>query len=759
MTEDKVRDKAGKLLGFKDTETAISGVGQITTFNQLGFKGINDRPDGWYLPNEKSFPAVILEAKSEKTDLKKVHIDELLKNTTIVEKKYKNNIGLLYNGFIVKIYKNGVFLRDETELKNKEYYLSLFAENKIDTNKIYTLTARINNNLHFNFGIKNLYHRMIFTACALVAKRYGSVLMEGMNYTTFHTSIHTTLAKSFEEARKQNIKLDILLEAYSGIKMNITENQEAIDDFIKSVCEISDNINSDFWNGEDVMAIFFNEFNRYKGKSESGQVFTPDHITSLMYKIIGVSKEDIILDAACGSGAFLVKAMCNMINEAGGNSTTKAKQIKQKQLFGIELDKEIYALACANMLIHKDGKTNLEQLDSRSDEAKNWIKSKNISKVLMNPPFENKYGCLDIVSNVLESVKRETACAFIMPDKKLEANEKKAKRILQKHTLSKIIKLPNEIFSGTKTSVFIFTSGVPQNDKKIFACAILEDGLETIKNQGRQDIKNTWEGIEEYWVDVIYRQSGDASIQWINPSENLSYQIEDAPFQISEHDFKRTILNYLFFKSSVNPEEFKERILDYILYDNSEKINVDLLKILKSKFSSTPKQIGIDIQNWEKFLICGKGGLFKLVQPCARRLTDYLSDGEVAFVASGAFNNGVEKYVETKKDEVLDKGNCISVSAIGGFSFYQEKDFIGRGGAGSAIKLLYNDNINEKNALFICAILQRTLSKYDYNTMLSGAKLKTEYIYLPVGQDKKPDWKFIEDYSKKIYKELYRWVK
>ena len=78
--------------------------------------------------------------------------------------------------------------------------------------------------------------------------------------------------------------------------MNITEKQTAIDDFIECVEDISDNINSDFWNGEDVMAIFFNEFNRYKGKSESGQVFTPDHITSLMYEIIGINKDDIILD-------------------------------------------------------------------------------------------------------------------------------------------------------------------------------------------------------------------------------------------------------------------------------------------------------------------------------------------------------------------------------------------------------------------------------------------------------------------------------
>ena len=39
-----------------------------------------------------------------------------------------------------------------------------------------------------------------------------------------------------------------------------------------------------------VVIIFFNEFNRYKPKSESGQVFTPDHITSLMYRVAGVGK-------------------------------------------------------------------------------------------------------------------------------------------------------------------------------------------------------------------------------------------------------------------------------------------------------------------------------------------------------------------------------------------------------------------------------------------------------------------------------------
>ena len=37
MTEDKVRDQAGQILGFSDSSDAKSGVGQITSFNSLGF--------------------------------------------------------------------------------------------------------------------------------------------------------------------------------------------------------------------------------------------------------------------------------------------------------------------------------------------------------------------------------------------------------------------------------------------------------------------------------------------------------------------------------------------------------------------------------------------------------------------------------------------------------------------------------------------------------------------------------------------------
>lgn len=573
-TEDEVRDFAKTVLGFDRAEENIKqGTGQITTFNQLGFKGNNNKPDGWYLPANKTLPAIILETKSEYEDISlQKWVDELIKNCNIVLTQYEHVVGILYNGIDIRIFKDNIEVFGLSSiLQNKSYYIELFTKNTIDKQKIYNLTKRINDCLHTEFGIKNLYHRMIFTACALVAKRYGAMLIKDMSFSLMKNSILSTLNKSLEESRKQNLKLDLLTEVYAEIKMNNTTNQEAINNFIVWVSEISKCVNSDYWNGEDVMGIFFNEFNRYKGKSESGQVFTPDHITSFMYRLIGVNQNDKVLDAACGSGAFLVKAMCNMMKEAGGVKTKKAGQIKESQLFGIEFDREIFALACANMLIHKDGKTNLEHLDSRELEACEWIKSKKITKVLMNPPFETKYGCLTIVDNVLKNVPRNTKCAFILPDKKLE-KDSRGKKLLKHSTLEKIIKLPEKVFSeGVTTSIFIFTAGLPQNNKEIFACYIEDDGLETVKNQGRQDIKDKWQDIEDFWIDIIHKQSGHETIQWVKPSEHLSYQMPEVPFEIYEEDFTKTMMDYLMFKDGIDVKEFNESLIKKVLYNSEIK--------------------------------------------------------------------------------------------------------------------------------------------------------------------------------------------
>lgn len=583
MTEDEVRDLARGILGFEDKDGVRSGVGQLTTFNQLGFAGVTDKPDGWYLPDNHADVAMVLETKASYIALGDKQADEIMKNIKIIESQYKKVVGILYNGEDIRVFMNHEEVDTVKQLQRLEYYTTLFTVDTIDKERIYELTAKINNCLHFDFGIKNLYHRMIFTACALVAKRYNALMVSGMDYSEFHNAILNCLNKELIRDKQQNRKLGILTDVFARIEMNLDVSSEdakqrqhvkdLITEFIDWVTEISDCLNSDAWRGEDVMGIFFNEFNRYKKKSEAGQVFTPEHITDFMYKILEVNKDDRVLDGCCGSGGFLVKSMANMIQEAGGVQTEKATEIKSEQLYGIEFDKEIYALACANMLIHKDGKTNLEQMDARTEEAGKWIAKHGITKVLMNPPYENKYGCMTIVENMLDSVPAHTMCGFILPDKKLEkASKTQMKRILMNHRLTKIIKMPEDLFFGVgvTTSIFVFETGVPQEDNEIFGCYIETDGLETVKNKGRHDVRHRWAAIERYWVDSIKKLRDDkhGTSQWIKPGEHLSYQMPEKPFEVYKEDFRKTAMDYLMFQHGIEAKEFGDKLLTAVMYSS-----------------------------------------------------------------------------------------------------------------------------------------------------------------------------------------------
>ena len=96
LTEDEVRDIARDILGLSNSDKVRSGVGQLTTFNQLGFPGVPDKPDGWYLPNNKSQTAVILETKASYITLGKTQVDEILKNIRIAQTQYEKVVGILY---------------------------------------------------------------------------------------------------------------------------------------------------------------------------------------------------------------------------------------------------------------------------------------------------------------------------------------------------------------------------------------------------------------------------------------------------------------------------------------------------------------------------------------------------------------------------------------------------------------------------------------------------------------------------------------
>lgn len=151
----------------------------------------------------------------------------------------------------------------------------------------------------------------------------------------------------------------------------------------------------------------------------------------------------------------------------------------------------------------------------------------------------------------------------------------------------------------------------------------------------------------------------------------------------------------------------------------------------------------VNISDWKEFQI---SRLFKICSPASRSIKTY-NEGDVPYVSSGSINNGIISYLEPNKDEDLEKGNCITVSPLDGSSFYQEDDFLGRGGAGSAISLLYNDNLTRYNALFICTVIKIMAQKFDYSDALTSDNLKTLKVSLPAQKDKNGE--FIIEVNKK----------
>lgn len=753
-TEDEARDFANAVLGLSGVSPQIakSGVGQITTMRQLGFtgEGASNKPDGWYLPTDRGSVALVLETKAPDA----LPIDspvlraQVEKYCTTVRTRYDLVIGVVFDGHQTRAYVNGKPFEVPDELQPKEFYFEKLTERPIDKDRIYELTMRINNSLHADFGIKNLYHRMIFTACALVARRYDAILVRGMDYSEFHNGILNALNKAIKSDLQQNAKLQLLSDVYSEIKMNVSTDDDnpaavirltnLIGDFIDWVTEISGLINSTAWNGEDVMAIFFNEFNRYKKKSESGQVFTPDHITGFMYRLLGVDKDDRVLDACAGSGSFLVKAMSNMISDAGGVNTTKAKAIKATQLYGIEFDREIYALACANMLIHKDGKTNLAHMDARTASASEWMKKTRATKVMMNPPYEKKFGCMTIVENVLDSVDRGTLCGFILPDKKLEKTSKtQMSRILRHHRLLKVVKLPENLFFGINvtTSIFVFEAGKPQEGKKFFAVNIEEDGLVTVKNKGRHDVRDRWPAIESYWVEALERHDDPRYLtgQWVDPAENLSWLAPAKPFILTEGDLARTAMDYSMFLRDVDARALREDIGRVALYlaDVSETEHGVSLQI--------PTDVRqISDSGWKPFLLSEIFDMNNTKSITAINLAPH--SGEIPYVTSQEGNNGVQMYVDCP-EEWLEPAGCIMIGGKTLTFSYQKQRFCSNDSHNIALYSKDPDSKSDACQLFLITALRSSLrSRYSWGDSISMKSIVNDSVTLPVTAEGAPDW-------------------
>lgn len=142
---------------------------------------------------------------------------------------------------------------------------------------------------------------------------------------------------------------------------------------------------------EDFIGRFYAEFMSYSGGDGQtlGIILTPRHICDLMCDLVDVKPDDIVLDPTCGTAGFLISAMHRMLSLAGDDKG-KQERIKKKQLHGFELQSNMFAVACANMILRKDGNSNLVCCDFLKENPAQ-VQLKGATVGLMNPPYSQRH--------------------------------------------------------------------------------------------------------------------------------------------------------------------------------------------------------------------------------------------------------------------------------------------------------------------------------------------------------------------------------
>lgn len=254
----------------------------------------------------------------------------------------------------------------------------------------------------------------------------------------------------------------------------------------------------------DILGRAYKIFLSRAGKMDNKNIIlTPDHIKTLMVDLARLGRDDVILDTCMGSGGFLMDAMEQLIEKAHGDED-KIEQIHSNQLIGIELDPILFALACSNMFLHGDGRSNLLFRDSlitrdrtftvkpADQKLRKWVTEQRPSKCIINPPYEND-NPINFTISAIEYLGEGGQLVIIMPVNTLSKDPKAARTILERSRLDFVIDMPQQLFfeqgRAVRTSIFGFTktSNGHDHDALVTFVDMEDDGHEVRPSQGRRD--------------------------------------------------------------------------------------------------------------------------------------------------------------------------------------------------------------------------------------------------------------------------------
>lgn len=573
---------------------------------------------------ENNSVAVLIETKQSFTKADEKQLAEYVEEERALHKGIKI-IAILANtnNDKIKVWRYFVddshLLKEETVLDTMEHYVKLFdTARQNDKERVMKNTYDLNELLHKKDIDEKLRSQFVGTTLLYIkdmVKKTGATRIDDalkdklddvwkmMSAEEIRAGIKNTLDNLLDNSENKTKKIELL-------QKNVLNDQKVKKLKIKDWIEILDTILMDIYRyidadsseGQDILNLFFIAFNKYTGKADKNQAFTPDHITEFMCRITDVDRTKVVLDGTCGSGSFLVQAMVKEIADCRRDKTEKEaeeliRQVKEKHIFGIEVEEKAYGLSTTNMLIHGDGNSNIK-FGSIFD-SKKFIMEANPDIILMNPPYNAKpigipaaykttwtakakdgkedptkgFVFVHFISDVIKELNdlkekagkptKQVKLAVLLPVAAAigtsDIIEKEKIAMLENNTLEAVFTLPNEIFypgASACACCMLFTLGKPHSEEKeTFFGYCKDDGFKKKKNLGRVeqfnvDSESLWKKIEKEWLYLFRNHKAEpgksATVVVNGESEWLCEAYMKTDYNtLKEEDFQRTLNDYL----------------------------------------------------------------------------------------------------------------------------------------------------------------------------------------------------------------------
>lgn len=573
---------------------------------------------------ENNSVAVLIETKQSFTKADEKQLAEYVEEERALHKGIKI-IAILANtnNDKIKVWRYFVddshLLKEETVLDTMEHYVKLFdTARQNDKERVMKNTYDLNELLHKKDIDEKLRSQFVGTTLLYIkdmVKKTGATRIDDalkdklddvwkmMSAEEIRAGIKNTLDNLLDNSENKTKKIELL-------QKNVLNDQKVKKLKIKDWIEILDTILMDIYRyidadsseGQDILNLFFIAFNKYTGKADKNQAFTPDHITEFMCRITDVDRTKVVLDGTCGSGSFLVQAMVKEIADCRRDKTEKEaeeliRQVKEKHIFGIEVEEKAYGLSTTNMLIHGDGNSNIK-FGSIFD-SKKFIMEADPDIILMNPPYNAKpigipaaykttwtakakdgkedptkgFVFVHFISDVIKELNdlkekagkptKQVKLAVLLPVAAAigtsDIIEKEKIAMLENNTLEAVFTLPNEIFypgASACACCMLFTLGKPHSEEKeTFFGYCKDDGFKKKKNLGRVeqfnvDSESLWKKVEKEWLYLFRNHKAEpgksATVVVNGESEWLCEAYMKTDYNtLKEEDFQRTLNDYL----------------------------------------------------------------------------------------------------------------------------------------------------------------------------------------------------------------------